>query len=474
MGSWRYSNILFIGCTNFRERLDEAFLRSSRMSVHVLLHVQPEQQRKHKWNTLQKMCLGSKDFASNEKLFLRRSLNFSLAQMNEFGSALRSVSGSGETVDMQWSMLLHQAARTSELTAGHLADMVKYGEGVNSDSMAETDKVLISPLKHMLSTGRLVCSVPGRYVRIDDGVWSFPSTVSSNDDVRVSQLIASLVYGVDAEYVFWLDAKWREDNERSIDRAVDELLDTCHKLAATGEGDKNRCFIVVEMDEILGVVPVSYTWSTGQSSAVQSGVSDTFTLGESASEAKSAGHSNSTSWSLGQTASRTFGESTSLALGTGGSESTSTTTGATIGIPPSFGASSTSTSSSSWNKTDTATRSASISLAISATKAVTAGLSISETSTTSKQRSQAKGVTQTAGSTSQTGLQVTLQVQYPKCVASISRLFHRINRSRSHAKQPKDPFIVLVYRLYDPNPRSQPSPISVAPNVTTAERRRFG
>jgi ATPase family associated with various cellular activities (AAA) len=351
----KHANIIFLFATNFLAALDPAFLRSKRVDVQILVPSSSFAQRQTYFDEHIEPLLGAlADRAAAEQrsqLFAFWTTNFSKAQLatlrdrvqddvslGHVEAATRNDDDDDDDDEIDSECFWHFAG--TDETRGddddgvplsmadveaHVVDIAQQGseytralfDSVFRNTTTRSGRALsgYSDDHELLAWARSLHNVAddevtGRIALFGrSGVVSFegPSPRSDmasyamrldSDDRAIALTMRSLMsvlHPLDA--VFVVDGTFRNKHERYLDEALDALLAECREM-------RGRCLIVIEYDDVVGMVvdsmqrTVTYSTSTTGSQALSSQTSLSF----------------ADTWNLSRTLSRTVGHSDARSL----------------------------------------------------------------------------------------------------------------------------------------------------------------
>lgn len=263
------------------------------------------------------------------------------------------------------------------------------------------------------------------------------------DDAYVSMVVWSLVKLLRLDHVQWLDYAFVHEHHDNIAGAVRDA----EELARCYRG---RAMIVVDMEEVAGLAPVSCTTTFGRTAGKSHTLTDTQSVGLSVANMISYGQTSSLQLGRSETTSATLtegvvvsdgvteGGSHTVTVGSSDSEGTSASAGWSFKGGFSSSVSRSSSHTDFRSTSNTTSRSKTHGTAQSSSTARAAGQARSEarSSGESKQASVNRGVQQQASeaeargtSTSVSGsVSVTVQAQHPQALAAILSLASRVNK----------------------------------------------
>lgn len=350
-----YPNVIFMFATNFLAALDPAFLRSKRIDLQVFVPPHSFQRRldyiRDQIEPLLQPIIattadGGRSMAARREirshLLAVVTTNFSMAQFDSLLSRLETENEFPQFTgpagpDVFWDSSAERSATQQKMDVDrclqHISEVATYG-GEQTKKFTQTFLLqasgLIDSLQQWLSdanqavaklqvvpTGRKVIFAQSGLVGMEG-----PSTTSElafwqmpvrQDERSVSTVLYNMLISLHPiNYVHVIDGEFRNKHQDYLDEALDAVYQECQQ-------QRGHSMIVVEMDDIIGLVAESSQFSTGFST----------TLGQSTTDTQSCSLSLGDTWNLSSGLSHAFGRSDTR--GTSSTEGTSTTLGKTHG-----------------------------------------------------------------------------------------------------------------------------------------------
>jgi DNA polymerase III delta prime subunit len=511
MSDQPHSNIIMLFATNFKSALDRAFSRSKRVDVEIPVLAHTRKQRtewleKHyellapRWSARESEAA----VVEQQKLFPVLTANFVGAQFEALasrltpgdvppgvGDALRELLTERSSRNV-WDCVLEVAERSDltrplrelflpALRSGHqpldhqlLQWLIAVDRQAQIDEQSLTGHISLLGASGLLGVEGPTHADPMKFFRLE-----------GNTAEHRTQELRTLLLWKQPDHVYWVDARLRNDHSENLDEVLEEIRQMCHRVACP--------MVIVEMDELIGLVPHSVSLQTGQSSSTTMGAGTSTSISMATafswntSTAKQTGTSTSVSagsnYGIGDQLSKTttdgknWGESVNSNWSASHAKNSSVTN--TLGGSLSGGFSTKGgwnvnagvSYSRAWTTGDTWTTGTgggdsqstggSWSIAEGVVKSQNLGWSHQDQAGTTDSIANTLGEggsrTWTAGETVQLNSSlatgetrsqtVTWQIQYPKALAAITAFLNKTNR----ALNPLDPFVVTVWRSFSPN-----------------------
>lgn len=346
----KYPNVIFLFATNFLAVLDPAFLRSKRVDLQILIPPLSFEKRSSYYSShlslLCQLAVESPSEIINElypRLFALATTNFSKAQMDALRDRLQTECAFPKTnnPDLFWegSMLTEEDPQPIGLDRAlfHVTEVAMNGgeqskkfvqtgllQSTGIDDrfqqwMGETKQLTDALLTR--STGRKVIFAPSGLIGVEGpsmsskmAFWRMPVQQSEQN---ISTFLHNFIIALNpVNSVYIVDGEFRNQHQDYFDEALDALYMECYL--------QTNSVIVVEMDDVIGLVNESCTITVGFS----------HTQGGTMTETKSHQIGFSDTWNFTSGISTSLGKTTSIGLtstlGTSKSAGQSTTEGASF------------------------------------------------------------------------------------------------------------------------------------------------
>ena len=301
----RYPNILFLFATNFLASLDPAFLRSKRIDLQILIPSHTFNERKLFYrNKIESMVipqtLSAHDKSNHlnkadhvhlrESSFATMTTNFSKAQLDSLCDRVQAEfllgaedefwklgeftpPSEGEKISPE-RLLIHVrdvALGGGEQTKLFLHNVISQTFGLDDDFQKWVNRVL--PIANKVTTpvnsGRMVMYGPSGVFGIEgakqsDQLEIFLNSEWKEDERGIATSLHNLVVSLHPlNSVYFINGEFRNKHGEYLDEALNAVYDECVQ--------QQNCLIIVEMDDIVGLVSESVTFSVGESESVAMG-----------------------------------------------------------------------------------------------------------------------------------------------------------------------------------------------------------
>ena len=341
----KQENILFLFATNYRGMLDRAFMRSKRVDSQIFFPAYHTEMRAYELTIILDQFLRrngyERDFSSITKSgfcsslqaeFAQKTLNFTLAQFQRLQESLDisvesldvllgidskepcpenielGLNNEEENMIKDIQMYFENNVLPIVESIGKKGDFTHPISLINSrgfvlasdDTQIQLQEAfdpffqgwLLENTKDVLCTGRMSIMAPSMLYSLEGpGIGTDPLfyPLPSRSRGYIHQILRTIITTIQPNFVHYVDAGFRNLWNENLDAAFDDILDMSQS--------SGKCLVVIEMDELVGLIPHSVTTgiqhSRGEQVSHTKGKSNTVTFmnlwGSSSSLSSSSG-----------------------------------------------------------------------------------------------------------------------------------------------------------------------------------------
>lgn len=315
-------------------------------------------------------------------------------------------------------------------------------------------------------SGKVLVMGPSSSVAVElqrdrqDSYMNFFAVPGNGRCCDVNLCIRTILANFEPDNVIVVDGRFRRNRDGTIEEGLEEALSYCRDVGADatithGNILAHRSAILVEFDEFVGMEATSVAVQKGRSLGKQSSVGHTDGSSRSLALGMSLSNSaqNGVSFSVGrgtqtqQQSSHTQGTSTSHSTGTSTSSGSSQSYGQYGGYSQSSSSGTSTTDGTGTNESTTTGTSTGTSRQTQKTTSNSTGTQDGKTKQVTDVRNVSVNVGSSTSDTETNSKTVTWQVLFPQALHALNNTLAKIDRT----KHPNDPFVVVVYRIFEPS-----------------------